>query len=88
MNVKLLKFGAEWCGPCGVMDKRLENFDKCELIKYSVDDDENEELVDKYNIRNIPVLIIVNADTDEELHRWTGLVYMDELNKKIDEFIS
>ena len=61
MNVKLLKFGAEWCGPCGVMDKRLENFDKCELIKYSVDDDENEELVDKS---------------------------MDELNKKIDEFIS
>ena len=37
MNVKLLKFGAEWCGPCGVMDKRLENFDKCELIKYSVE---------------------------------------------------
>lgn len=88
MNIKLLKFGAEWCGPCNVMNKRLDGFDKCELIKYEVDNEENEGLVDKYSIRNIPVLILVDADEDKELHRWIGLVSVDDINKKIDEYLS
>jgi hypothetical protein len=70
------------------MNKRLDGFDKCELIKYEVDNEENEELVDKYSIRNIPVLILVDADEDKELHRWTGLVSVDDINKKIDEYLS
>ena len=37
--MRLIKIGAEWCGPCGVMDKRLENFNACDYVKYDVDNE-------------------------------------------------
>lgn len=82
--MKLIKFGASWCGPCGVMAKRLESFDKCELKEYDVDTYEAEELVDKYKVRNVPTLVLVD-DKEEVLHRWTGLTPIEEINAKIDE---
>ena len=69
--MKVLKFGAEWCMPCKVLNKNLENFTDCEVVKYDVDD-VDEDMLSQFKIRNIPVTILLN-NNDEEVKRWIGL---------------
>lgn len=83
MNYKVLKFGADWCGPCKVLNKKLEKFSDCEVIKYDIDD-VDEELLEKFKIRNIPVTVLVD-DNEEEIQRWIGLFNLQEITDKIKE---
>lgn len=60
-NVVLIDFYAEWCQPCRMQDPIIEKLkekfgDKVEFKKIDVDEDGR--LVDKYNIRAVPTLII------------------------------
>lgn len=83
MNYKILKFSADWCMPCKVLNKKLEDFTDCEIIKYDVDD-VDEELLEKFKIRNIPVTILVD-DNEEEIQRWVGVFDVNEISNKIRE---
>lgn len=78
--MKLIKFGAEWCGPCRILDAKLDKFTDCEVIRYSVDDDEVSELLDKYKIRNIPVTILLD-DNGETVNKWVGDFDVNEVKK-------
>lgn len=84
--MRLIKIGAEWCGPCGVMDKRLENFNACDYVKYDVDNEDEETLaiIDKYNVRNVPV-IILEGDNGDELKKWVGLVSLNDINAEVEK---
>ena len=83
MNYKILKFGADWCMPCKVLNKKLEDFTDCEVVKYDVDD-VDEELLEKYRIRNIPVTILLD-ENEEEIQRWVGVFDVNEISNKIRE---
>ena len=83
MEYKIIKFGANWCGPCRVLEQRLKDFDKCEVIMYDVDDTD-ETLLEKYKIRNIPVTLIVD-ENGNEVQRWVGLFNTSELETKLEE---
>jgi thiol-disulfide isomerase/thioredoxin len=80
--MKVIKIGAEWCGPCKVLNQKLEDFKECEVIKY--DAEEDEDIVEKYHIRNIPVTILLD-ENDNEVKRWVGLFNINELSEKIKE---
>lgn len=84
--MKLIKFGAEWCNPCRVMDAKLKTFTACPVEKYNVDDADTDEhvaaLLEKYSIRNIPVCILLNDETDEVVKKWVGAF---DLKEVIDE---
>ena len=83
MNYKVLKFGAEWCMPCKVLNKNLENFTDCEVVKYDVDD-VDEDMLSQFKVRNIPVTLLLN-NNDEEVKRWVGVFNVQEISDKIKE---
>ena len=83
MKYKVIKFGAPWCGPCRALETKLKGFDKCEIVRYDVDDADT-DLLAEYKIRSVPVTILLD-DNGNEIHRWVGLFNVDELHKKIDE---
>jgi hypothetical protein len=69
--------------PCKVLNKKLEDFTDCEVVKYDVDD-VDEELLEKYHIRNIPVTILLD-ENEEEIQRWIGVFDVNEISNKIEE---
>ena len=83
MNYKILKFSADWCMPCKVLNKKLEDFTACEVVKYDVDEVED-DLLQKYQIRNIPVTILVDKN-ENEIQRWVGVFNVDEISDKIKD---
>lgn len=82
--IKIVKFGAPWCGPCRTQDKILEELaqEGYEIEKINVD--ENEELVDKYSISTVPTLLFF--DDDKLVERKVGLMRKDEIKKICERF--
>ena len=85
--MKLLKFEADWCGPCREMGRRLEKFNDCEVVKINVDDEENQDIVSKYGIRNIPVIILLDDD-ENIVKKWVGLTKIEDIQAEIAKKIS
>lgn len=58
----LIKLGAAWCGPCKVIEKNIEDIEKyhTDVCFIEVDIDKaDEEIIDIFNVRNIPATIVV-----------------------------
>jgi thioredoxin len=54
----LVKFGAEWCGPCRVVAPTLEKVEKeTGITVYDVDIDAYSNVAAEYGIRSIPTII-------------------------------
>ena len=82
MITKIEKYGSSYCGPCKALDKTLEQLTTIDVIKYDVD--ENEDLTAEKKIRNVPVLIFYDGDT--EVDRLVGAVSLDAINKVIEKW--
>lgn len=77
--MKLLKFYTTHCSQCKVQDKLLKDFTDAEVVP--VDCNEREELVDLYNIRSLPTLILVTSD--KEVARFTGITQVNVIKDAI-----
>jgi len=61
--IKILKFYADWCGPCVRLDPIIENGAKIHGIEVqSLDIDANPEMVAKYKVRGIPTTVFLKDD--------------------------
>ena len=72
--MKLLKFYADWCNPCKQLTKTLKEVEKefpIPVESINVDDSDNEEIVSKYGIRNLPVMLLLDDD-DNLLTKMVG----------------
>jgi thioredoxin-related protein len=62
---------------------KLEEFKNIEFVSYDIEEDENGvELVEQYNIKNIPTIVIVDGNNNP-MKKIIGLVQEDELVKII-----
>lgn len=76
--MKIMKFGAPWCGPCRVQDKILnEMVDEGYNVEF-INVDEHEELADKFGVSNVPSIIILD-DENNEVNRFIGLTQKNVL---------
>jgi thiol-disulfide isomerase/thioredoxin len=86
-KVVVIKYGAEWCGPCKAMKPHLDGLtarlkdDPFALI--DVDIDENEELAKKWNINSVPSVYVLDGTGTI---RFKGLRGKD-LDKAVDELL-
>lgn len=79
--MKILKFYAEWCGPCKVVGQNLKNANLPIPIT-EVDVEDNDDLVLQYGVRSVPVVILVD-DNGNEIRRWVGIFNVNELKETI-----
>ena len=78
--MKFYKFYADWCGPCRVLTNTLN---KAQIEYEPINVDDNEELVKKYDIRTIPVFIVVKDD-GTEIDRFIGVKSADAIKQWIN----
>ncbi len=64
--ITVLDFYATWCHPCKKLDpelKKLEiNYPNINFLK--IDIEEQKELCEKYNIKAVPTIIIINENKE------------------------
>lgn len=76
----LVKFSSNWCGPCKVVGKTLEEIQSTLTCKvYEVDVDENMELCEEYEIIKIPVVMLFKSG--EMLKKHVGLMSKEEIEQ-------
>lgn len=80
----LVKFGADWCGPCRQMDKTLAKYrrEPNSVIVHQVDVDERRELASHYRVNGIPKLILFK--NGEVVAQQTGSMPLGQLTEWID----
>ena len=78
---QLLKFSASWCQPCKSLSGNLKHVDFKDVELKEIDIDENMELANKFGIRSVPTMVLM--EDDKEIGRKVGVLMAD----KIEEFI-
>ena len=68
---KILKFSTPHCGQCAALETRLNN-EHIDHENIDCTSDEGAALADKFGIRNVPVLIVLNDD-ESVLARYNNL---------------
>lgn len=85
--MRLLKFYAPWCNPCKQQSVILEKLEDVVIESINVDEDENEDIVEKYKVRGLPTLILLN-DEDELISRFSGLTQREDIEKALKDYES
>lgn len=77
--MKVLKFYADWCGPCKALTQVINNAgDKVTIPVENVNIDENVFLAQEFKVRSVPTMVLVD-DGENEIKRQVGLVNEDKL---------
>ena len=83
MNV--IKFSADWCGPCKAMvpifEKASKKYPDIQFIDSDVENDP--DMAEKYHIRNVPTFLVLGND-GTELQRRSGSMSYDQLCKMVE----
>ena len=83
-KIKILDFWGSWCSPCKKLSPLLDELAKeLDITIEKINVDENEELVEEYEIRNIPSLIFFKDGVQVKKH--SGSISKVSLIKMINE---
>ena len=77
--MKVLKFYAEWCGPCKAMTQIIKNAgDKITMPIEEINIDEEMMTSVEYGIRSVPTMILLD-DNNAEVKRQVGTMNESQL---------
>ena len=82
--MRVLKFSASWCNPCKNLQKSLQ--ENGDVLKYKVEDidiDEHLEEAQKYGIRSVPTIVLLDND-NKEVARSTDIKSANQLREWTD----
>uniref|UniRef100_A0A1B6MJC6 Thioredoxin domain-containing protein n=1 Tax=Graphocephala atropunctata TaxID=36148 RepID=A0A1B6MJC6_9HEMI len=85
----IVDFFATWCNPCKALTPRIESVvaeKDGKVVLAKVDIDEHSNLADDYDIKSVPVLLIMRNGKVED--RIVGLQDTDKLHKFVDSVIT
>lgn len=82
MKHLLMKFSADWCSQCKVLDKSIATANPDVPIRY-IDIDGEPTLAEQYKIRTLPTCILFD-ESGAELKRFSGAKSPTQLNEWIN----
>lgn len=68
----MLDFSAEWCGPCRQMRPAVDQLIRNGYPIKPVDIDENPDLAERYQVKDVPTFVVIDPETGGELARTSG----------------
>lgn len=87
-GVHVVKFGAEWCGPCRTinpqLDKMKQEFNTINFV--SVDVDDNPELAKEYRISSLPTVILIRDG--EVIDKVIGAMRAEPMRQKLSNLVA
>ena len=82
----VIDFYADWCQPCKSLSPVLEKVsDEYNITVGKCNIENNDDLIDKYEVRNIPTLIFVKDG--KVIDKMTGYKSPDQLTDKIKNLL-
>lgn len=80
----MVKIGTTWCGPCKTVQKNIEDIEKLHSDVYFIDvnAEEADEIVDKYDVRSVPVVLVIK--NGEVVSRTTGTQTQAQLEDRLN----
>jgi len=77
----LVDFYADWCGPCRMLSKQLEQYQEevTEVKVIKVDIEVDHEMAQSFGVRSIPTLVYM--EEGEVIDKTTGLKQINELKQ-------
>ena len=85
----VVDFWAEWCAPCKMMAKQLEDLSKKynnKVIFVSINVDKEKQLADDLNIMSIPTVFLIKQGY--VLREFVGLVPKQVIDEAIASFLN
>jgi thioredoxin 1 len=81
----VVKFGADWCGPCKRLLPNIEKLahERTDVSVCEVDIDECGDLAKKLGVRSIPVTVVYKDGVEKK--RTVGLTTYEGLCKMVDD---
>lgn len=67
----LVEFGADWCGPCKMLEPTLNEMHQDGYSVYTINVDESPELSAQYGVRSVPTMIVF--ENGKEVNRVVGV---------------
>lgn len=79
----VLDFWAEWCGPCRMTSKNIDEFsdEHPEIDIYKINVDELPEVAEQYNVISLPSILFI--EDGEVVNRHIGLMTKKQLEQEL-----
>jgi thioredoxin 1 len=82
--MKYLYFSAPWCGPCKMLAPKMQLVAEADITVEKILVDDNAEMTEKYGIRNIPTVILIDGN-ENEIERFVGVHRVEFYLEKFEE---